>query len=99
MPMSALHPVGLDGVRGPFDVTQVGQEPFDRFDRDVVVAQDGPRLHPRSGHRHPLNMHCSSNVIHVMDELEVITSTAQIPAAHSPVMDVEDTPGGASDKR
>ena len=83
--------VRLDGVRGSFDLAQVGQEPLDRLDRDVVGAQDGPGLHLRSGHRHSLNMHSSSNVIHVMDEPEITTSTTQITAAPTPVKDVEDT--------
>jgi hypothetical protein len=36
-------------------------------------------------------MHSSSNVIHVMDEPEITTSTTQIPAAPGLVKDVEDT--------
>jgi hypothetical protein len=60
--------VGLDRVRGPLDVGQVGQVPLHWPDRDVVVPDDGPRLCPRAGHRHALNMHRFLHLIHVMDK-------------------------------
>jgi len=89
--------VGLDGVRGPVDVAEIGEVPLDRLDRGVVVAQDGPRLHRRGGHCHPLNVHRSSNMIHVMDERQITTSSTQIRGAQPPVPDVEDRTWRASD--
>jgi len=39
------------------------------------------------------------NVIHVMDELEITTSSTHIPTAQTPVMDVENSCEEASDNR
>ena len=39
------------------------------------------------------------NVIHVMDELEITTSSTHIPTAQTPVMDVENSREEASDNR
>jgi hypothetical protein len=52
--------VGADGVRRPLDVGQIREEPFDRLDRDVVVAEHRPRLDPTRRCCHPLNLHRSS---------------------------------------
>ena len=39
------------------------------------------------------------NVIHVMDELEMITSSTHVPTAQTPVMDVENSREEALDNR
>ena len=39
------------------------------------------------------------NVIHVMDELEITTSSTHTPTAQTPVMDVENGREEASDNR
>jgi hypothetical protein len=88
--------VGLDRIRRPIDIGQIRQIPLDRLDRAVLV-QDGPRVHTRVGHRHPLHLHRSSNVIHMMDEREITTSTTSISEQQTPVQDVEDGSQRASD--
>ena len=52
--------IGLDRVRGAFDISEIGQIPLDRSDRDIVVPQHRPRLKRRGGRQHPLNKHGSS---------------------------------------
>ena len=52
-----IERVGLDRVRRPADVGEIGQEPVDRDDRHIVVPQHRPRSGPRAGNRHRMHEH------------------------------------------
>ena len=58
--------VGLDRVRGSLDVGQVGQVSLDRPDRDVVIAQNRPRLRPRQASPPAAR----ASLLHFIDMLE-----------------------------
>jgi hypothetical protein len=60
--------VGINGVRGPLDVGQVGQVPLDRSSRNVIIAQNRPGLHASGRHRHPLHEHRFSTSPDMLEE-------------------------------
>jgi hypothetical protein len=52
--------IGLDGVRRTPDRRQERQEPLDRLHRNVILAEQGPRLDSHARHEHPLHPHRTS---------------------------------------
>ncbi len=89
--------VRTDGVRRPLDRGQVGQALLHRPDRDPVITQDGPRLHPRTGYRHPPNLHRSATSSTYWMKREITMSIRQTPGEHVPVLDIADGLLTASD--
>jgi hypothetical protein len=61
-PVLQVVGVGLDRVRRPLDIGEIGQVALDRLYRPASVAQDRPGLKRRDGHQHPLHKHRTSGV-------------------------------------
>src|SRR6266567_520281 len=87
-PVLQIMGISLDRVRRLLDRGQIGQEPLHRLQRDLIVAEQSPRLRLRTRHQHPLHAHPTSRSRD--GQQEITTSTTMTGKTSAQVVHVTD---------